>query len=50
MDFTLVKHTCSKPRFCTVSVHLEEDKDTILNVLSPLSSFCSRGPQFESED
>jgi hypothetical protein len=50
MDLTLIKHTCSKPRFCIVSVHLEEDKNTILDVLFPLGSVCSRGPPFESED
>jgi hypothetical protein len=44
MDLTLVKHTCSKPRFCTVSVHLEEGKDTIFYVLFPADL------RFESED
>jgi hypothetical protein len=50
MDLTLAKHICYKPRFCIVSVHLEEDEDTIVDMLFPLGSVCSRGPQFESND
>jgi hypothetical protein len=33
-----------------VSVHLEEDEDTILDMLFPLGSICSHRPQFESDD